>query len=103
MYHTIGAGRLRVTTKPVTLIQANRIKDFKASIEGDNATGTFAFHVPKLYEGKAKFTATKGKDGWEMQSFEMPSVNIHVARDKEGHWQDVAKQEDNAQTETATP
>lgn len=93
MYHTIGAGRFRVTTKPVTMIQANRISDFKVSIDGDNAVGSFAFHVPKLYEGQVRFTAAKEENGWQFKSFDMPGVNVHVALDEEGCWQDASKQE----------
>ena len=102
MYHTIGAGRFRVTTKPVTMIQAHRITDFKVSTEGDNAVGSFAFHVLKLYDGQVRFTAAKEENSWQFKSFDMPGVNVHVALDEEGHWQDVAKQEADSTDAKAT-
>lgn len=103
MYRVIGAGRFRWVIKPVTVIHAERITDFTAKINGDKATGTFAFRVPDLYEGKAKFTATKKKDGWEMQAFAMPGVKIHVARDDAGKWRDVSEDEAHDAAKKAMP
>lgn len=86
MYRSIGKGRFRMVTHPVTMIQAERITKIKADVDGNRATGSFEFHVPELYEGKANFTAKKIDDEWRFKRFRMPKLEIDIRSDESGHW-----------------
>ena len=89
MYRSIGGGNLRLVYRPVTMIQAERITRCEATVEGTKATGSFDFHVPKLYEGSADFTAEKVDDQWRIVEFQMQTVGIHIVRDSAGKWKRV--------------
>lgn len=86
MYRSIGKGRFRIVTHPVTMIQAERITKLEADVDGNRATGSFEFRVPELYEGKADFTAEKRGDDWTFTRFEMPNLKIDIRSDESGHW-----------------
>lgn len=94
MYHSIGGGNFRVVIAPVTMIHANRIKNLKVKVDGGKAEGSFEFLVPKLYKGKADFSAKQSKDkagkpNWTITEFRMPEYKIVVRRDKSGKWERV--------------
>ncbi|NND96318.1 MAG: hypothetical protein HKN47_03190 [Pirellulaceae bacterium] len=89
MYRSVGGGRLRLVYRPVTMIQSERITRCVAEVKGESATGSFDFHVPKLYEGSAKFSAKKVGDDWEIVEFEMKTIGIHITRDADGEWKRV--------------
>lgn len=86
MYRSIGGGRFRIVTHPVTMIQAERITGLEAEVDGNTATGSFEFHVPELYEGKADFTAEKSGGEWRFTRFQMPKLDIDIRSDESGHW-----------------
>lgn len=86
MYRSIGKGRFRIVTHPVTMIQAERITKLEADVDGNTATGSFEFHVPELYEGKADFTAEKRDDDWRLTRFQMPKLDIDIRSDESGRW-----------------
>lgn len=89
MYRTIGVGRLAIVTHPVTMIQANRITRCDVKVSGENAKGTFAFNVPKLYEGQTEFSAVNVKGKWVINEFRMAGVQVHVRLNKKGQWENV--------------
>lgn len=86
MYRSIGGGRFRIVTHPVTMIQLNRITKFDVQVEGRSASGTFEFHVPELYEGKADFTAEQTVDKWRITRLQMPKLEIDLKSDESGQW-----------------
>ncbi len=86
MYRSIGVGKNRVPTAPVTLIHANRITKYEVTIEGTQATGDFEFRVPELCEGQAEFAAEKFDTGWQIVEFRMPGLGLAIRRDEAGSW-----------------
>jgi hypothetical protein len=86
MYRSLGGGRFLIVTHPVTMIQAERITKLEAKVDGNSASGSFEFHVPELYEGKADFTAEKRGDDWRFTRFEMPKIDIDIQCDESGSW-----------------
>lgn len=84
MYRSIG--NTRILTAPVTMIHADRITEFEVNVVDDRATGTFAFEVPDLYEGKADFVANRRNGFWLIDELMMPKLKIHIVRDAEGVW-----------------
>jgi hypothetical protein len=89
MYRAIGGANLRLVYRPVTMIQAERITRCEAKVEGQQATGSFDFRVPKLYEGSADFSATKVGDDWRIDEFKMKTIGIHIKQDASGKWKRV--------------
>jgi len=81
----------RVLKGPVTIIHADRITDFTAKIEGNEATGVVSFHVPKLYEGKVNYRAKKNEENWRIIEFHLPANDIHIERSKPDSnvWSDI--------------
>ena len=94
MYRSIGAPRLGVVYRPITMIHSERITRCQAKITNDKATGSFDYRVPDLYEGSADFVAKKQGDGWKMVEFQMKTMGVHVVRDKQGKWRRVKEDAD---------
>jgi len=89
--YVVGKGRFRVALGPVTFIQADRITDFTCKIDGEAATGTVSFEVPKLYAGKADYVARRTGGKWQITEFLMPGRGIHIVRGEDGKWRREAQ------------
>jgi hypothetical protein len=79
-------GPVRVPTPYATAIHADRITDFSCTVEGDRATGTVAFRVPKLYEGDVEYVARRTAEGWRVEAFGLPRAGLRVVRTAKGLW-----------------
>ena len=69
-----------------TAIHANRITAVACQVEGDRATGTVSFRVPKLYEGNIPYVARRQGDAWQIVEFRLPGHGFRVVRDAKGKW-----------------
>jgi len=69
-----------------TMIHADRITGVTCKVEGEQATGTVAFRVPKLYEGKIPYVARRKDGDWRIVEFRLPCHGFRVVRDAEGKW-----------------
>ena len=86
MYRVVKVGNLTIPRGPVTFIHADRITDCSCKVDGDQATGTVTFKVPKLYQGKVDYMARRTDDKWQIVEFAMPGRDIHVVRGDDGKW-----------------
>jgi len=86
MYRVVKVGNLTIPRGPVTFIHADRITDCSCKVDGDQATGTVTFKVPKLYQGKVDYMARRTDDKWQIVEFTMPGRDIHVVRGDDGNW-----------------
>jgi hypothetical protein len=67
-----------VAPGPRSMIRANRIKEFTCEVNGDTATGTVTFEVPKLYRGKFNYAAKRVGRRWQITELAMPARKIDL-------------------------
>jgi hypothetical protein len=68
------------------MIHADRITDCTCTVDGDTATGTVSFMVPKLYQGQVNYVARRREGKWKIEEFIMPLHKIHIAVADNGKW-----------------
>jgi hypothetical protein len=76
-------GKYRSTA---TVIQPEYITDCTCKVDGNTATGTVTFKAPKVYEGKAEYTARKKDGTWRIEEFQLPDLKITISLGADGKW-----------------
>jgi len=66
-----------------SIIQPEYVTDVPMKVDGDSATGTIAFAVPKLYTGRVEFVARRSDGKWQIDEFHLPNYGITVRREKD--------------------
>jgi hypothetical protein len=64
-----------------SIIQPEYVTDVTMKVDGDSATGTIAFAVPKLYTGRVEFVARRSEGKWQIDEFHLPNYGITVRRE----------------------
>lgn len=81
-------GTRRIVLAPVTFIHEDRITECVCEVEGNVASGTVAFKVPQLYQGKVDYVARRIEGKWFITEFIMPAHGVHVVRSDDGRWKE---------------
>lgn len=81
-----GSGRFRFATGPVTLLHADRITKHKCNVDGDSATGTVSFTVPKLIQGSVRYVAGRKDSKWRIEQFAIPAHETRIVLADDGTW-----------------
>ena len=81
-------GKRRIVLAPVTYIHGDRITDCTCNVDGDVATGTVSFKVPRLYQGEVDYVARRLEGNWFIVEFIMSAYKIHIIRGDDGMWKE---------------